>query len=61
MMVDRNPHFHVIPRYSKSFNLCNKKYYDNSWPSPPDLSNSIKLSNKEFTSLLHEFILKTEQ
>ena len=56
-MVDRNPHFHVIPRYSKSFNFAGKKYYDNSWPSPPDLSNSIKLSDKEF-SFLHEFILK---
>ena len=57
MMVDRNPHFHVIPRYSKSFNFEGKKYYDNSWPSPPDLSNSIKLSDKEF-NFLHEFILK---
>ena len=57
MMVDRNPHFHVIPRYSKSINFGGKKYDDNNWPSPPQLSNLIELSDKEF-NYLYEFILK---
>ena len=47
----------LYPDIASHLTLRGKKYYDNSWPSPPDLSNSIKLSDKEF-SFLHEFILK---
>jgi diadenosine tetraphosphate (Ap4A) HIT family hydrolase len=50
MMVDRDVHFHVLPRYEHSRVFNKVEFIDTGWPGPPDLSKinqteeSVKLS-----------------
>ncbi|MFH7818868.1 HIT domain-containing protein [Neobacillus thermocopriae] len=37
MMVDKQVHYHVIPRYEKEVKLFGDIWIDNSWPSIPNL------------------------
>jgi len=39
MMVDKNVHFHVIPRYSSIRKFNDVSFVDFGWPKPPSLSN----------------------
>lgn len=54
MMVDKNVHMHVIPRYANSRTYHNKPYIDKGWPGVPDLSYSTSLNNQEQITLLEE-------
>lgn len=37
MMVDKQVHFHVIPRYNRNINVFDIKWKDLSWPGVPNL------------------------
>jgi diadenosine tetraphosphate (Ap4A) HIT family hydrolase len=38
MMVDRDVHFHVLPRYARAHYFSQVEFNDPGWPGPPDLS-----------------------
>lgn len=40
MMVDKQVHYHVIPRYEKEVIQFKKNWKDENWPGLPDLSAS---------------------
>jgi diadenosine tetraphosphate (Ap4A) HIT family hydrolase len=42
MMVDRDVHFHVIPRYSAPQLFAGTEFPDPAWPGPPDLGRAVK-------------------
>jgi diadenosine tetraphosphate (Ap4A) HIT family hydrolase len=50
MMVDKNVHYHVIPRYSKVVKFMSVEVIDFGWPSLPTFS----LNNKISTEVLDE-------
>ena len=58
MMIDKNVHTHVIPRYSRPVLYKSKQFADKDWPLPPNLKSSIKLSVSELNEL-KTFIKKT--
>jgi diadenosine tetraphosphate (Ap4A) HIT family hydrolase len=41
MMVDREVHFHVIPRYSASRENDGTTFPDHGWPGQPDLGKAV--------------------
>ena len=45
MMVDPAVHFHIIPRYQNAVTFCGNKFYDHSWPAPPDLTHAIEIND----------------
>jgi diadenosine tetraphosphate (Ap4A) HIT family hydrolase len=46
MMVDRDVHFHVIPRYDGSRVHDGREYVDAGWPAAPALGATIDLDDK---------------
>ena len=40
MMVDREVHFHVLPRYAGSRFFDQDEFTDPGWPGPPDLTQT---------------------
>ena len=38
MMVDRDVHFHVLPRYAQPQVFSGTNFVDSAWPGPPDLT-----------------------
>ncbi len=38
MMVDRDVHFHVLPRYAQSRHFAGREFSDPAWPGPPDFT-----------------------
>ena len=51
MMVDPNPHFHVLPRFSAPRALDGIECVDKSWPKPPDLSLLLPLNDSSLINL----------
>lgn len=45
MMVDREVHFHVLPRYADQRIFGHNKFIDPGWPGPPDLSQNAEVSD----------------
>ena len=45
MMVDREVHFHVIPRYSEARTFAELDFPDHGWPGQPDLGRAVALSD----------------
>ena len=45
MMVDPNPHFHVIPRYSQARHWDGLEFLDAGWPSAPQLGTAVTLDD----------------
>ena len=43
MMVDRDVHFHVIPRYADERSFDAAIFADLGWPGPPDLKSAVAL------------------
>jgi diadenosine tetraphosphate (Ap4A) HIT family hydrolase len=43
MMVDRDVHFHVIPRYDGERSLDGQAFPDHGWPGAPKLSPAVEL------------------
>jgi len=54
MMVDKNVHMHIIPRYAASQTYLNTSYIDKGWPGVPDLSYSTSLNDQEKRVLLEQ-------
>ena len=40
MMVDRDVHFHVIPRYAGPRTFARVEFHDPGWPGPPELARA---------------------
>ena len=51
MMVDRDVHFHVIPRYDGVREWNGREFVDVGWPKLPDLGHAIALTDDEKTQL----------
>ena len=49
MMVDRQVHFHVIPRYSGSRSFAGNDIADHGWPGPPDPKSAVALDDAAIT------------
>lgn len=60
MMLDRNLHIHIIPRYSQDKYYENEKWADENYPGLPDLSKDKLNSNKLF-SIKRDIIEKLEE
>lgn len=56
MMVDPIVHMHIIPRYENKIEFCGKEYDDHNWPSAPDLSHDIGISDVYIQELLKTLI-----
>jgi diadenosine tetraphosphate (Ap4A) HIT family hydrolase len=54
MMVDRNVHFHVIPRYSAQLRWNDAEFPDAGWPGPPELGSAVKLTQEQIVELSKE-------
>ena len=55
MMVDKEVHFHVLPRYQGVRRLAGVTFKDVAWPKPADITNVTQMTNQEFKQL-HKFI-----
>jgi diadenosine tetraphosphate (Ap4A) HIT family hydrolase len=51
MMVDREVHFHVLPRYSGPREAVGVTFTDGAWPGPPDISRTTPLTDEQFDRL----------
>jgi diadenosine tetraphosphate (Ap4A) HIT family hydrolase len=51
MMVDREVHFHVIPRYSGPREWEGLAFPDAGWPGPPQLKLVVELSQSRTNSM----------
>ena len=47
MMVDRDVHFHVIPRYDGERQDQGAIFVDAGWPGPPDLKATVDLDTDQ--------------
>ena len=54
MMVDPNPHFHVIPRYSEARHWGGLDFPDAGWPKAPKLDGAIMLDPIQIEILASE-------
>jgi diadenosine tetraphosphate (Ap4A) HIT family hydrolase len=54
MMVDRDVHFHVIPRYSGSRNFGGTEYRDAGWPGAPLLDSAVSVDGPARDALVAE-------
>lgn len=52
MMVDRQVHFHVIPRYSSPRTWKGIEFADDGWPGPPRLDGAVKLEHLQLSELV---------
>ena len=53
MMVDKHVHFHVIPRYRDSREVCGITFTDSHWPKPPSLMDVQEMNQQQFDELLN--------
>lgn len=51
MMVDKDVHFHVIPRYSENKTFEGQTATDPGWKKLPDMTNVIDFNDEQFASL----------
>ena len=51
MMVDPNPHFHVIPRYAEPRSWGGLEFPDAGWPKAPRLDATITLDDAQIARL----------
>jgi diadenosine tetraphosphate (Ap4A) HIT family hydrolase len=51
MMVDRDVHFHVLPRYEGARRFEGLSIPDEGWPGPPKLSPAVELPEPALTTL----------
>jgi diadenosine tetraphosphate (Ap4A) HIT family hydrolase len=54
MMVDPNPHFHVLPRYSGTRTWGGLEFPDAGWPKAPQLGSAVALSAEQLRALAAE-------
>ena len=54
MMVDRDVHFHVIPRYEGQRRHGGHTFADAGWPAQPNLASHVALGEDEAAALAAE-------
>ncbi len=54
MMVDREVHFHVLPRYATDREFAGRRFEDPGWPAAPDLGAGPALGDEELGALVSE-------
>ena len=54
MMVDREVHFHVVPRYDADQEFGGTVFRDPGWPAVPDLAAGPVLRDAQMASLVSE-------
>jgi diadenosine tetraphosphate (Ap4A) HIT family hydrolase len=54
MMVDRDVHFHVIPRYEGTREHSGHSFPDAGWPGQPNLGANVALSDDQAAALAAE-------
>jgi diadenosine tetraphosphate (Ap4A) HIT family hydrolase len=52
MMVDKHVHFHVLPRYATPRTAGGREFTDPTWPTPPDVTRTVDLTDEQFADLL---------
>ena len=52
MMVDKEVHYHVLPRYSETRNFEGVDYLDPGWPAVPDLTSGPVLEGKSLAAMV---------
>src|SRR4029078_2308536 len=57
MMVDSNPHSHVIPRYSELRRWKGIEFADEGWPRAPRLDSAIILDDGQIADLVGDLSL----
>lgn len=57
MMVDKQVHFHVIPRYAEDRSFEDMVFSDKGWPTLPNLTEITELSEDEF-EILYNYLQK---
>lgn len=55
MMVDKDVHFHVLPRYEGAREYDGKSFPDAGWPGQPQLGTHIALSDDEAAGFAADF------
>ena len=51
MMVDRQVHFHIFPRYAAQRDFGGAFFTDSGWPGPPDLKAATALDDKTINAM----------
>ena len=52
MMVDRQVHFHVLPRYDGAREWQGASFPDAGWPGPPALGQAVALDAAQIAALV---------
>lgn len=52
MMVDKEVHYHVLPRYSETRNFEGVDYPDPGWPAVPDLTSGPVLEGENLAAMV---------
>jgi diadenosine tetraphosphate (Ap4A) HIT family hydrolase len=55
MMVDKDVHFHVLPRYEGSREYDGQTFADAGWPAAPALGSAVELSPQAVERLAERF------
>lgn len=55
MMVDRDVHFHVLPRYEGAREHEGQSFQDAGWPAAPALGAAVALDDDAVERLAHDF------
>ena len=54
MMVDRQVHFHVVPRFGETQQWNGVDFPDAGWPGPPQLGEAVVLTAEQIDTLAAE-------
>ena len=54
MMVDRDVHFHILPRYAQARLFGGYEFTDPDWPGPPDLTRYNEVDDMASQKLLQK-------
>ena len=52
MMVDKQIHWHVLPRYSGPREAAGATFLDSAWPGAPDVANTVDMDDVQLAALL---------
>ena len=51
MMVDKEVHFHVVPRYSQAVEAFGMTFADAGWPGVPALADAVSLNDEQMAAM----------
>ena len=51
MMVDKQVHFHVLPRYAEVRQVAGEAFTDAAWPGPPDVTQALDLTDGQLEAI----------